>query len=155
LEKGKEQKSKPRLLIDEVRDGLYEYHVGTRGYTKFKTNLYIELASPIVYFLQGTKIHPNVITLLYGLFGVMGGILLSFKHVFLGLTIFYLKGVLDWADGHYARITNQTSELGRKLDILCGIIGTLMLKCFGVKISRACVIDSIILIILVFALTTG
>ena len=130
----------------------------------------MEGAALVVYFLQG-KIRANYVTWLYGILGVVGGVLLITSRPLLGLFIFYFKGILDSADGHLARIQNETSAYGKRLDSFCGMIGTLsfylgvsiyigyftscfavpyvmftffLLKTLGVPMGRAKVIDSII-----------
>ena len=43
--------------------------------------------------------------------------LIPFLAIFIGLAIAFSKGILDWSDGHFARITEQTSLTGHILDI--------------------------------------
>ena len=88
-------------------------------YSSLKARFYIELSVMLVLFLQNTKVAPNHLTLIYALSGVVGGILLALPSdtsVFLGLLVFFLKGVLDWSDGLLARLTNRCSAEGAVLD---------------------------------------
>ena len=178
-------KSQQKYRLDEIRKQSYEYHkhYDFSGYTGFKLRLYIEGAALITWVLQWTEVHPTVLTLLYGLLGVIGGILLSLKSkqcVYISLYIFYFKGILDSVDGHLARIKGKVSDLGRKLDIWTGFIGTLAFymglgvfighrtnyyvvpwllclcfiarKCFLIEIGRSRVMDTIIFSVGVYLL---
>lgn len=173
-------KLQQRLALGEIRKQAYEYHrFHDRGfYTTFKAKLYMELASLLVYFLQDKKVHPTVLTTIYGLLGMAGGVLLavgSFMAVLLAVCIFFFKGVVDWADGPLARMNNQESVIGGMLDYYAGTIGTLAFYtglCFflygkvpflhlisvpilcSLKIlnGRAKVIDSICLLLLIYVI---
>ena len=92
-------------------------------YTSIKMRFIIETGALLVWVLQYTNIHPNTITIAFALTGIFGGVLLIFKPV-LGVAIFFLKTILDEADGHLARIKNQTSEFGKHLDYYAGTIVT-------------------------------
>lgn len=137
----------------------------------------MKYASWLVYRLQDYNINPNILTLLYGIMGVIGGVLLSLPNkicVFIGLIIFFTKGIIDWADGHLARIQDKTSDMGKWLDSACGFAGTVSFytgigfymshhinfyvipwlfavifcaKKFEVPISRAWVVDFIIFLV--------
>ncbi len=67
------------------------------------------------------KMHviPNVITVLSGIVGVAGGILLAFNSLLLniiGVLLIILAAVFDASDGQVARLTKKYSNLGRTLD---------------------------------------
>ena len=88
-------------------------------YNCFKSRVYIELSSLLIFVLQFTKISPNQITLIYGFFGLLGGFFLSINNntsIIIACFIFYFKGTFDWADGLLARIRNETSSFGHILD---------------------------------------
>jgi phosphatidylglycerophosphate synthase len=117
-----------KYLLGEIRAQCYNYHKNYdfSGYTGFKLKLYLESASILTYLLQ-YRVNPNIITLIYALLGVIGGIFLAIPNkimILSALIIFYFKGILDSVDGHLARISG-TSELGKKLDIWAGTIGTI------------------------------
>ena len=63
---------------------------------------------------------PNVVTLLSGLSGVAGGILLAMNRSLgmdiLGAILVFLSAVFDASDGQVARLTRHFSRLGRMLD---------------------------------------
>lgn len=88
-------------------------------YTYLKTLYYIETSSIALYFLLKTKIHPNSISIFYGLLGIAGAVLLATGRadaVIIAAVIFFTKGTLDWADGPFARMTGRTSFTGYVLD---------------------------------------
>jgi len=186
LEDQKDLKYRPKLRIDDIRRQQYLYHANTprKGYTWFKTKLYMECASFVVYWCQNWN--PNIITFLY-LISSMIGTMLMFENkacVLMGLIIFYFRGVLDWSDGHIARLQNKVTEFGKVFDMCSGFAGALffyfgvgvyvsnlfhlypswvclwvfmalcILKLFDVKVSRAYVIDAIIFIVGVLLLVT-
>ena len=77
-------------------------------------------ASVLVYFLQNRSVHPNTITKLYIFFGLVAAGLLSIpinEAHYLALFMIFSKGILDWTDGHLARIKGMTSLTGHVLDI--------------------------------------
>lgn len=126
-----------------IRKQQYEYHSDPQfrdmndfrksPYTFLKHRFNMEMAAILVYLLQNTGIHPNFITYTYGAFGVIGGVLLALnKWVFLALGLFFTRGILDWADGHYARFTKQVSLAGADLDRICGTLGTI---CFYIGLG--------------------
>lgn len=97
-------------------------------YTFLKARFYMEASAILVYFLQKTNVKPNTITLLYALCGVVGGVLLSVparSAVLAGILVFFLKGILDWSDGHLARLTDRTSLTGHVLDCYGALVNSL------------------------------
>lgn len=115
--------------INELRRYQYDYHNEKfpflndwkkNPYSFLKSRFYMELSALMVYFLLKTRIKPNSITIVYGLAGILGGILLAIPltvtHM-IAIIIFFTKGILDWSDGHLARITGQASITGHVLDI--------------------------------------
>ena len=63
---------------------------------------------------------PNVVTVLSGLSGVAGGVVLSLNRGLgmdlLGVLLVFLSAVFDASDGQVARLTKHYSRLGRMLD---------------------------------------
>jgi len=114
--------------LAELRRDQYEYNgrlypyindFARNPYTFIKARFYMEASAILVFFLLKTKIKPNAVTLLYAFCGLLGGILLSIPTnitILLALFIFFSKGIFDWSDGHFARITKQTSLTGYVLD---------------------------------------
>src|SRR4030065_481052 len=113
------------ITLSEIRKIRYDYTVDydnflgidvndwkKNPYTWFKSRFYIAFSAILVFLLLRTRIHPNTITLIYALCGLVGGVLLAIPNnitIFLGIFIFFSKGILDWSDGLLARITNRTS----------------------------------------------
>ena len=67
------------------------------------------------------KLHiiPNVITVLSGVVGVAGGVMLMFDRLYAtiaGVLLIILSAVFDACDGQVARLTKRYSNLGRTLD---------------------------------------
>ena len=167
------------MKLKEIRKEQYEYHNYYKGYgyNWLKARFYMETSALLVYYLQDKKIHPNVLTILYSVLGIIGGVLLASHQklfVSIALFIFFFKGILDWSDGHLARIQNKTSLLGKHLDKWGGIIGTAsfylglsfyltrlynlytvlwalivfsIIKLIDVKIGRAWTIDTILFLV--------
>ena len=114
--------------IAELRKEQYQYNCGLFPYIKdwrrypytwFKAHLYMEASAVLVHLLLKTKIKPNTVTIVYTAMGILGGILLAIPAkatIFLAILLFYFRGILDWSDGHYARVTEQTSLTGEILD---------------------------------------
>lgn len=89
-------------------------------YTYLKARYYMYLSVILVYSLLRTRITPNMVTVVYGLLGILGGILLSIPNLYLniaGVIIFFNKGILDWSDGHLARIKYKSTIKGHILDV--------------------------------------
>jgi len=123
--------------ISELRKYQYDYH-GERfpymndwkrnPYTFLKARFYMEASAWFVLFLLKTKIKPNTITIIYGLVGILGCALLSIPsnitHI-IAILIFFTKGILDWSDGHLARVRGQTSITGHVLDVYGAVLNDL------------------------------
>ena len=88
----------------------------------------MESSAILVYFLLKTRIKPNTVTIIYGLVGILGCILLAIPtnttHI-IAILIFFTKGILDWSDGHFARVTGQTSVTGHVLDVYGALLNDL------------------------------
>lgn len=123
--------------VTELRKYQYDYHTKLypylndwkrNPYTWLKARFYMETSAILVYFLLKTKIKPNTVTIVYGLLGIIGGILLGISKnptVIIAIAIFFLKGILDWSDGHLARVTGQTSITGYVLDVYGALLNDL------------------------------
>jgi len=114
--------------VKNLRKQQYDYHREIfpylfdfirNPYTFLKARLYMEASAILVWLLLKTNIKPNTVTVIYGLAGIATGILLSIPNdytILIALGIAFTKGILDWSDGHLARITGQTSLTGHILD---------------------------------------
>ena len=117
-------KSIGELYRQQVASGLARSHyIGDflgSPYSYLKARYYMFFASLLVYFLQKSSVHPNTITKFYILFGFLGACLLAIpthETLFLAIFIIFSKGVLDWADGHLARLKAMESLTGHILDV--------------------------------------
>ena len=89
-------------------------------YTYLKARYYMYCSVLLVYFLIKSRITPNMVTIAYGLCGVVGGVLLAVPNLYCniaGIIVFFNKGILDWSDGHLARIKYKTTLKGHILDV--------------------------------------
>lgn len=123
--------------LAEVRRYQYEYHTKhypyinnwrKNPYTFLKSRFYMESSAILVLFLLKTRIRPNTVTLAYAFMGLIGGALLSMPSktaIVIAAVIFFSKGILDWSDGHYAKVTGQTSLTGAILDPYATFLGSL------------------------------
>ena len=123
--------------LSETRKYQYDYHSKNypyfndfkrNPYTFLKARFYMESSAVLVYLSLRMKIKPNAVTIIYGLAGIFGGILLAIPltvtHI-MGIFVFFTKSILDWSDGHLARITNQTSITGHVLDVHGAVLNDL------------------------------
>jgi hypothetical protein len=97
-------------------------------YTYIKVKFYLATSSALVYFLLKTRITPNTVTVFYALFGAIGGIFLAIPNnaaIFVGLFLFFTKGILDWADGYLARLKGLKTIRGHVLDVYGAYMGAL------------------------------
>tara|TARA_B100001027_G_scaffold211049_1_gene178831 strand:+ start:132 stop:950 length:819 start_codon:yes stop_codon:yes gene_type:complete len=97
-------------------------------YSYLKARYYVFFSSLILYFIQNKNFNPNLITKTYIIFGFIGAIFLSIPQLWaLSIAIFLIfsKGILDWADGSYARLKNKESLTGHILDLYGAVIHSL------------------------------
>ena len=67
------------------------------------------------------RLSPNAVSIAAGVAGAIGGALIAWPRLaLLGVALLVVHGIIDSADGQLARMTGQTSELGRVLDGLAG-----------------------------------
>ena len=89
-------------------------------YSFLKARYYMFNASLIVYLLQNTSINANNLTKIYIFLGFLSALFLAIPISvlnYIALFLIFSKGIFDWADGHFARIKNQTSLTGHILDV--------------------------------------
>ena len=144
-----------RKTIRKLRNEQYSYNINLypyinnwkkNPYTFLKSIFYMESSAVFVWLLLKTKIKPNTVTIVYGIAGIVTGILLSIPNnytIFIALIIAFTKGILDWSDGHYARITRQTSLTGHILDIYGAHLNSLGFQ-IGLGMYVACKTDMLL-----------
>jgi len=122
--------------IKEIRKNIYEDNRRDNPYMfdkwkwfyyrKLKAILYMEGATLFAYLFLKMSVHPNIITLIYLLMGIFGGILIAIPDtaaIAVGLVFFYFRGIFDWTDGPVARITKKTSINGTVMDSYGALVG--------------------------------
>jgi len=121
-----------KIIKDNHRERIpFIYNWRKNPYTFLKMQIYQTVSAVLVYWWLKTKIKPNTITVIYALAGLLGGILLAIPTrttVILAAVIFFSKGILDAADGQYARLSGQTSYTGDILDYYGAHLGALGLQ---------------------------
>jgi phosphatidylglycerophosphate synthase len=105
---------------------------GTAGPLAFKAYEIEELAdvyffrplgAVIAYTARRLRLTPTQLTVAGGAIGMAGGALLYDERLGrLAFALLIVHGIVDSADGQLARITGQTSELGRILDGMAGYV---------------------------------
>jgi CDP-alcohol phosphatidyltransferase len=76
----------------------------------------------VAHAARACGLSPNTVSILAGAIGVGGALLASERLAPVGVACLFLYGIFDSADGQLARMTGQTSELGRLLDGLAGYV---------------------------------
>jgi len=71
---------------------------------------------PIVYILVKTKIHPNIVTLMSLLLGMVAFLFYWQGAFWAGAIFLFLCGIFDTFDGEIARQTNRVTKIGGFLD---------------------------------------
>ncbi len=70
----------------------------------------------------GKYIHPTIITVVSGVFGICAGMSAARQLYGLGLTFWIINRFLDGLDGTVARVHNHQSDLGAYIDIVIDFI---------------------------------
>ncbi len=116
----------------------------------------------LVGLLSYTPVTPNQITLLMGIFGLLGGFLFCFGTTWsflIGGCCFILLNILDCADGNLARFTGRTSSIGDYLDrIVHYVTDSAFILGIGVGLFRQYGILTLLLLAIILeiiALTNG
>ncbi len=108
------------ILGQQVDNCSYASDFRGNPYSSLKAKYYMFFASILVYFLQNKSVHPNTITKFYIFSGFAAAVLLAIPiegaH-YIALFIVFSKGILDWTDGHVARIKGMASLTGHILDV--------------------------------------
>lgn len=81
----------------------------------------------VIFFANFTRVTPNTITLSAALLRIASGIFFLKGAFFGGAASFYVAYTLDCVDGPLARLTHQSSEMGRYLDHLSDLIGDIFI----------------------------
>ncbi|AYV67880.1 CDP-alcohol phosphatidyltransferase [Niallia circulans] len=82
-------------------------------FNKYYAHLIDPFFTKLVYDL---RLKPNTVTIISGLLGVGSGISMMFQQLILAGILLQLHHIIDGADGNLARLTNQCTVFGAKLD---------------------------------------
>ena len=77
------------------------------------------LVLPVATLCQRLKLHPNTVTFVACLSGLMIPIAIATQHLLIALILLLFSGYLDTLDGALARLRQKQSALGTVLDIIC------------------------------------
>lgn len=94
-----------------------------------------------------------MVTIISGLIGVLSGVCFMMGHLILGAVLLQLHHFLDGADGNLARLTNQTTKFGAKLDKYTDHVIRIILL-IGIIVAAGAPIWINVLFILTFLLDT-
>ena len=98
---------------------------------------YRRLGYVVAHAARIARLSPNAVSILAGLIGAAGGALIAWPHLGLfGVALLVLYGIVDSADGQLARMTGQSSELGRILDGAAGYVTHISLYLAIVAVVR-------------------
>ncbi len=100
----------------------------TEGY--ISKNINKRISVPISEVVAGTRVHPNTLTLLNFVIGMLAGYLVfrnRYWSIALGGTLFQLASIFDGVDGEVAKFTFRSSRLGGWLDTICDHIAVIYL----------------------------
>jgi hypothetical protein len=100
------QHFKNRYIVQQRRQ--HEYAIN-----RYYAHVIDPFFTKIVYDL---KLTPNIVTVIAGLLGVGAAIAFIFGYWIIGAILLQLHHFMDGADGNLARLTNNCSDLGAKLD---------------------------------------
>lgn len=100
------QKFKGKYVVKQRRE--HEYFIN-----RYYAHLIDPFFTKIVYDL---RLSPNFVTIISGSLGVGSGIAFLLDQWILAAILLQLHHLVDGADGNLARLTNQCSEFGAKLD---------------------------------------
>ncbi len=79
-------------------------------------NAFIGLLNPVVAGLIRRRVHPNLISTAGFLVTLAGAIIIFQRHLFWGIVVFLLGGMMDILDGRVARETGLASKFGSFYD---------------------------------------
>ena len=119
-----------KKIIAQQRFQRFPYlkNFSKNPYSYLKGRYYMYCSFFLVYFLLRTRITPNMVTIAYCFCGVIGCILLSIPNFYLniiGIFVFFNKSILDWSDGHLARIKYKPTLTGHILDVYGGVLNSI------------------------------
>ena len=112
-------KIKEIVFKEDLKRFPYLNYFWKNPYTYLKARYYMYVSIFALFYLLKTNVKPNFITIIYILSGFIALILISIPNYvcnILAIFIFFNKGILDWIDGHLARIKYKPTTTGKVLD---------------------------------------
>ncbi|MBU0504377.1 MAG: CDP-alcohol phosphatidyltransferase family protein [bacterium] len=89
------------------------------------------ISIPLSYVLAKQKMSPNMISAIGILWAFMGAFCLLTKDYYvLGFLCFQINSILDGSDGEVARFNLAFSDLGKKIDVYCDYVTTILIIIF-------------------------
>ena len=107
------------LKLSEMKEQIYASRKAAETDSPFDRFVHNPVALVFSRLFIRLKIRPNVITLTSMGFGVTGAVFFAFRDWrlnLIGVLLQIMAAILDCCDGQVARLTKQTSRLGRVLD---------------------------------------
>lgn len=90
-----------------------------KAYEPWRTIFFTDVvAIPVARLLAALKVHPNLLTVISLILGLLPGALFALGHWVWAVILFEAAFFLDCLDGKVARMRQMTSALGAKLDVL-------------------------------------
>jgi len=105
-------------IIDKYNQFRAKYVIQQRRKEEYFFNkYYAHLIDPFfTKMAYDLNLKPNTVTILSGLIGVSSGLSFLYGYYSLAAILLQLHHVMDGADGNLARLTNQCTDFGAKLD---------------------------------------
>ena len=122
-------------LNDRVQKDLEASKKHSDVEDRFETVVYGPPSMLLSYLFIRLGISPNTVTFLSLVFGVCGSLFFYPRHIvlnFIGIFIELIAVLLDCSDGQVARLTHNSSQLGRFLD---GLVDTLNFSAIYIAIG--------------------
>ena len=114
---------------------------------KTDSSFYAKQLRPIsiylTWLLVRTPVSANQVTVLQGLVGIVGAVLLGYGKFVLGAIFLQIGYILDLCDGEVARWKHQESKSGHYLDLICHRIVTPAMF-FGLGIGTGYIVAGMI-----------
>ncbi|MBU8881193.1 CDP-alcohol phosphatidyltransferase family protein [Bacillus sp. FJAT-29790] len=106
------------MIVNKYKAFRSRYVVQKRRPEEYLFNkYYAHLIDPFFTKLAyDLNLKPNTVTVFSGILGICSGIAFIFGYYILGGILLQLHHLVDGADGNLARLTNQCSDFGAKLD---------------------------------------
>jgi len=110
-------------LAAQEKKRFYKY--SSRDYFFSRDNFFMFFAKPLSMIFYKLGFTANFITLLSGLFSIIGGLLLTLEKpllIFFGMFFFISFYLLDYCDGIVARLRNEDNVGGLYMDLIMHIV---------------------------------